>query len=285
MGKKSNGKSFLQRMRFKYKIAILNENTLEEVWRARLSKMSVFIVCFLVAIIYFFLIALLIIKTPLRGFLPGYTENTNLHEKLMQNSLTIDSLSEQMELQTQYMVAIRSVLSNEISADSAATIDSLKSKVVDFSTLQATQREIMFRDSFEKSERVNISILDAQVSETKNYLMKRPVNGVVKDSFNIEKKNYGIKIISEENTNIFSILDGVVIESQFVLSNQYILSIQHTDNLISVYKSKHPFFKQKGDKIRAGEIISSYKDSTNRIVEFELWKEGSPLNPEAHIAF
>ena len=46
MGKKANGKSFLQRMRFKYKIAILNENTLEEVWRARLSKMSVFLFCF-----------------------------------------------------------------------------------------------------------------------------------------------------------------------------------------------------------------------------------------------
>ncbi len=54
MGKKSNGKSFLQRMRFKYKIAILNENTLEEVWRIRLSKLSVFFVCFFVAIIYFF---------------------------------------------------------------------------------------------------------------------------------------------------------------------------------------------------------------------------------------
>lgn len=285
MGKKSNGKSFLQRMRFKYKIAILNENTLEEVWRARLSKMSVFLVCFFVAIIYFFLIAFLIIKTPLRGFLPGYTENINIQGKLMENSLTIDSLSETMQLQSQYLMAIRSVMSSEISADSTATIDSLRNKVVDLTTIQASQKEIMFRDSFEKSERVNINVLETDISETKNYLMKRPVNGVLMDTFNISNKNYGLKVISEQNSHIFSILDGVVVESQFVLSNQYVMSIQHTDNMISIYKSKHPFLKHKGDKIRAGEIISTLRDSSNRVVEFELWKEGIPLNPKEYISF
>ena len=285
MGKKSNGKSFLQRMRFKYKIAILNENTLEEVWRIRLSKLSVFFVCFFVAIIYFFFIAFLIIRTPLRGFLPGYTENISLREKMMKNSLAIDSLTEEMELQTQYMVAIRSVMSNEIIADSMETIETLKNKVVDFSTLDASQKELSFRDSFEKSEKVNISVLDAEYSEKKNYLMKRPVQGVLIDSFNIANKNYGVKIITEVNSSISSILDGVVVESQFVLSNQYVMWIQHTDNMISVYKSKQPFLKVKGEKIRAGEIISTLTDSTARVVEFELWKEGTPLDPQSYIAF
>ena len=285
MGKKANGKSFLQRMRYKYKIAILNENTLEEVWRARLSKMSVFLFCFLVAVIYFFLIAFLIIKTPLRGFLPGYTENIDLRDKLMKNSLTIDSLSEKMELQTQYMTAIRSVMSDEIKADSSSTIDSLKNKVVDFTTLNASQKEVTFRDSFEKSERLNINVLEADVSGNRNFLMKRPVNGVLMDSFNVQNKTYGVKIITEPNSNIFSILDGVVVESQFVLSNQYVISIQHADNMISVYKSKQPFLKKKGDRLRAGEIISTLRDSSERVVEFELWEEGVPLNPKEYISF
>jgi murein DD-endopeptidase MepM/ murein hydrolase activator NlpD len=203
----------------------------------------------------------------------------------MKNSLTIDSLSEKMELQTQYMVAIRSVMSDEIKADSTSTIDSLRNKVVDFTTLHASEKEVTFRDSFEKSERLNINVLEADVSGSRNFLMKRPVNGVLMDSFNIQNKSYGVKIITEQNSNIFSILDGVVVESQFVLSNQYVMSIQHADNMISVYKSKQPFLKKKGDRLRAGEIISTLRDSSERVVEFELWEGGVPLNPKEYISF
>lgn len=105
------------------------------------------------------------------------------------------------------------------------------------------------------------------------------------DSFNVQNKSYGVKIITEPNSNIFSILDGVVVESQFVLSNQYVISIQHADNMISVYKSKQPFLKKKGDRLRAGEIISTLRDSSERVVEFELWEEGVPLNPKEYISF
>ena len=118
--------------------------------------------------------------------------------------------------------------------------------MVDFTTLNASQKEVTFRDSFEKSERLNINVLEADVSGNRNFLMKRPVNGVLMDSFNVQNKSYGVKIITEPNSNIFSILDGVVVESQFVLSNQYVISIQHADNMISVYKSKQPFLKKKG---------------------------------------
>jgi murein DD-endopeptidase MepM/ murein hydrolase activator NlpD len=128
-------------------------------------------------------------------------------------------------------------------------------------------------------------VLEADVSGSKNFLMKRPVNGVLMDSFNIQNKSYGVKIITEQNSNIFSILDGVVVESQFVLSNQYVMSIQHADNMISVYKSKQPFLKKKGDRLRAGEIISTLRDSSERVVEFELWEGGVPLNPKEYISF
>ena len=116
---------FLKRIRFKYTISILNENTLEEVFHIRLSKGTVVGASFLIAIVYFFLIAFLIIKTPLRGFLPGYTENINLRRQLMQDALVVDSLSEQLDLQIQYMDGLRAVMSGKVLLDSASTTQSL----------------------------------------------------------------------------------------------------------------------------------------------------------------
>ena len=39
---KSSKRSFLQRLRFKYKIFVLNENTLEETFHIRLSRLTVY---------------------------------------------------------------------------------------------------------------------------------------------------------------------------------------------------------------------------------------------------
>ena len=117
--------NFLKKIRFKYKISILNENTLEEVFHIRLSKGTVVGAGFLIAIVYFFLIAFLIIKTPIRGFLPGYTENINLRRQLMQDALVVDSLSEQLDLQIQYMEGLRAVMSGKVLLDSASTTQAL----------------------------------------------------------------------------------------------------------------------------------------------------------------
>ena len=41
-GKNRNKKSFWRRIRFKYKLSVINEGTLEEVWTFRLSQLSAF---------------------------------------------------------------------------------------------------------------------------------------------------------------------------------------------------------------------------------------------------
>ena len=44
MGKKRDFKTTLEHWKFKYKLSILNEKTLEEVLRIRLSRLTVFMV-------------------------------------------------------------------------------------------------------------------------------------------------------------------------------------------------------------------------------------------------
>ena len=72
MQKKGWHKAFWNNFRFKYKLTIINENTLEEVVGLHVSKLNGLSVL-LTALAFLFLIAALIITlTPLRNYLPGY---------------------------------------------------------------------------------------------------------------------------------------------------------------------------------------------------------------------
>lgn len=278
--------NFLKRIRFKYKISILNENTLEEVFHIRLSKGTVLGAGFLIAIVYFFLIAFLIIKTPIRGFLPGYTENINLRRQLMQEALVVDSLAEQLDIQIQYMDGLRAVMTGQVLLDSASTPQVLSNITSDKISLEPSERESAYRDSFEASELEIINSINSTSEEVETtYLMCSPAKGRVIDTFNIRKRVYGTTIVAVQNTSVLSVLDGIVISSDYSFRNLYVLCIQHADNIVTVYKTRQPFIKQKGTKVHAGEILTTFRNGTDSYFEFELWKDGVAVNPMTYISF
>ncbi len=273
-------------IRFKYKVSILNENTLEEVFHIRLSKGSVVAVGFIIAILYFFLIAFLIIKTPLRAFLPGYTENISLRSQLMRDALVVDSLSEQLNVQVQYMEGLRAVMTGEVEFDSTKASKDLKSVNTDKISLEATEREISYRNAYESSEIENLNPINYNSEKIETtYLMCSPAQGRIIDTFNIRKQNYGTRLVAVQNTSVLSVLDGIIISSDYSFHNLYVLCIQHSDNIVTVYKAKQPFIKQKGMKVHAGEILTTFRNGTDSYFEFELWKEGVAVNPLSYISF
>ena len=280
---KVDGKSLLQRLRFKYKIAILNENTLEEVWRIRMSKLSAIAFSFFLAVVYFFLIAFLIIKTPLRGFLPGYTDNAKLRKSLILNAIQLDSISEQVQLQTQYMEVLRLVVKGDIKVDSTTTTESLKNVSTD-QLLGASEKELAFRDSFESDELMTMGI-GIEASTQQNYLMQRPAQGHVIEPFNTHKGIYGLTLSVNQNSSVSSVLDGVVVSSEYTLNDVYVMVIQHSDNMMSVYKIRQPYMKKVGDRVHAGEILATFMKETDTFFEFQLWKDGTALDPQVFIVF
>lgn len=274
-------------IRFKYKVSILNENTLEEVFHIRLSKGTVVGAGFVIAILYFFLIAFLIIKTPLRGFLPGYTENISLRRQLMRDALVVDSLSEQLNIQIQYMDGLRAVMTGEVELDSAAASKDLKEVNTDKLSYEPSAKETAYRNAYESSEIENqnnaINSNSEKIETT--YLMCSPAKGRIIDTFSIRKRNYGTTLKAIQNSSVLSVLDGVVISSDYSFHNLYVLCIQHSDNIVTVYKAKQPFIKQTGMKVHAGEILTTFRNGTDSYFEFELWKDGVAVNPLTYISF
>ena len=117
----------------------------------------------------------------------------------------------------------------------------------------------------------------------------QPIEGVVTSDFDAELGHYGVDIAAAKDAPIASTLNGTVILSSWTLQTGYVLAIQHTNSLISFYKHNSVLFKKVGNFVSSGEVVaivgSSGEQTSGPHLHFELWHNGSPVNPRDHIVF
>jgi murein DD-endopeptidase MepM/ murein hydrolase activator NlpD len=116
-----------------------------------------------------------------------------------------------------------------------------------------------------------------------------PVNGTVSQSFNPQKDHFGVDVVTTADEPIKACLDGTVVASGWIPGEGNILIIQHSNDLISVYKHCSVLLKTQGDQILTGDPIgivgNTGENTSGPHLHFELWKQGSALNPQEFISF
>jgi murein DD-endopeptidase MepM/ murein hydrolase activator NlpD len=69
----------------------------------------------------------------------------------------------------------------------------------------------------------------------------------------------------------------------------YVVIVQHSKEILSVYKHCSALLKKQGDYVQTGEALAiignSGEHSTGPHLHFELWHLGNPVNPESYISF
>ena len=158
MASKRKKKHWWQNIKFKYKLTIVNENTLEEVFGLYVSKLNGLSVLLCVLFVLFTLTSLLMVYTPLRNYLPGYMSN-RLRSSIVENALRTDSLEQVAEQQSHYIENIRQLMAGQVNIDSVQSVDDIDSlREMPIELLQeATDREMAFRSQYEKDERYNLT--------------------------------------------------------------------------------------------------------------------------------
>lgn len=288
MKKKGNSfKSFLHKLRFQYRVSVLNENTLEESWHIRLSRLSVLIYGSSLVLITFILLTLLIYVTPIRYYLPGYGD-TGSRSAIISESMYTDSLLRSIELQAGYNEMIREIIKGNIKADSVLSMDSVQLKETATNYLEKSKKEKEFIEKFEQEEKYNLSTIEAKTNDNM-YVFFRPTKGVISSAFNLQDNQTGIYIITAANETVASVLAGTVVYAAFTFEYGWVIQIQHENNYLSIYKNNTRLLKKPGDNVKAGEGIAitgeGGENKTGTQFYFELWKQGKPVNPEDVIIF
>lgn len=282
-----NKKSFWHRIRFKYKLSFFNEGTLEEVWSFRISQLSVILVLMLFAFMLISITSLIIIKTPIRNYLPGYLD-VEVRKEIMQNALRADSMERVIEIQSLYLSNVSGILSGTMPLDSIRAIDSLAQHNPAFA-IPRGEHETTFTKSYEEEEKYNLTVLNPNHVATNGLFFYKPVKGIVSAAYEAGIRHFGVDLVAASKESVLSTLDGTVVYTGYDVNYGNVIQVQHTNGFLSIYKHNELLLKEIGDQVVAGEAIALVGNtgqlSSGPHLHFELWYKGAPVNPEEYIAF
>jgi murein DD-endopeptidase MepM/ murein hydrolase activator NlpD len=293
MAKTRNKEKWYRKLKSKYRLAVFNDQTFEERFSFRLNRLNVISVFLSLSIIFIILTFFLIANTSIKEYIPGYP-NVEQRKQLYQLNIIADSLLNDLRQKNLYIQNIKNIIENrDMSEDSGK----LSPRLPGYDTIRLHQsvEDSLLRAEFENQNMYNLyfneygQLREASRSSIRSFNFFTPINGVITSKFNLSEKHYGIDIVASHNEAVKSALDGTVIFTDWTLETGYVIGIQHERNLITFYKHNSVLLKKQGEHVNAGDPIAIAGESGELLsgphLHFELWYNGTPLNPEEYIIF
>lgn len=139
-----------------------------------------------------------------------------------------------------------------------------------------------------ENQETEVAIREAEATP-QDYSFYIPLNGVITDTFNLDRKHLAIDISARSKSVIKSIQKGTVIFSSWTPGGGHTMLIQHPNEFISVYKHNAVLLKKEGSFVKAGDAVALVGNtgelSSGPHLHFELWKKGLAVNPQQYINF
>ncbi|WP_299058822.1 M23 family metallopeptidase [uncultured Polaribacter sp.] len=287
MGKKDKKKGKLkQKLTDKYRLVVLNENTFEERFSLKLSRLNVFVLGGVFSVLLIAGTILLIAFTPLKEYIPGYSSSA-LKRKAANLTFEADSLKIKLAILENYTKALKPILTGEIEAENIDSVQiEAKQRLIDESKLNATKEDSIFREKVESETRFS---LQKNAESTIQIVFFAPLNGGISQDFDATSKHFAVDITAKTGTPIKATADGTVIFSGWTAETGYVIILKHAKEYISVYKHNGNLLKEQGDFVKSGEVIATVGSTgeltTGPHLHFELWSGGYAVNPTNFIDF
>jgi len=366
MTKKRENKDKLKtKLTKKYRLVVLNEDSFEERFSLKLTRLNVFVLGGLFSVFLIALTVLLIAFTSIKEYVPGFS-STQLKKQATHLFYKVDSLQLQIKTLKKYTEALKPILigedkaiglelpyTNDVKAEVLASvspnirdsirkilkdeyllkgkileelhqkeltsinqqlfkknaiIDSLSFKIsayqqhkmkhinneVPFESVESSvdqllvrsKKDSIFREGVEREDRFNL--FDFETDKVA-VVFFAPVKGIITDHYNVKEKHYAVDIAVTKGATVKAIADGTIIFAEWTAETGYVLIIEHLNKYLSVYKHNEIIYRNQGDLVKSGEVISiagsSGEYSTGPHLHFEMWYQGYPVNPINFIEF
>jgi len=276
--------------RDKYRFSVVNDSTFEEVWRVRMTQYSAFIMITFLVLFIVGATTSLIAFTNLREFIPGYPDVT-MRRNILLSAIRLDSLDRELALRDKYFANISAIIQGKTPSEIIVRQDTTKNyRNISFDT---SPEDAALRTKIEQEEQFNLT-LGTSSHETVTGLAGMhffpPVKGIISGRYDVRTKHFGTDIVTKPKAVVSAALDGTVIFTGWTMETGYVIEVQHSNNVVTIYKHNASLLKESGDLVRAGEAISVVGDSGEMYtsgphLHLEIWYKGNPLDPEKHILF
>lgn len=292
VGSKAKGggrPAWLRKLRSRYRVVMIDDTTFEERFSMRLNRLNVLLVAIGAFTLHGLLVTAVIVLTPLKRYIPGYADQeTKLNA--YRSTLKADSLELQLRVRDLYLNNLRAVLRGELPADSAQLSVPLTT-VPGASDLAPGLRDSLLRSRLAQEEAYDLQEgrSAGAVRDLAGMIFFPPLRGVVTSTFDRTQGHFGIDIVSQADAAVKACQAGTVVFAGWTSNDGHVLQVQHTNDLVSVYKHNSVLLKQIGDRVKAGEAIAIVGNSgeltTGPHLHLELWHKGEPVDPQAYMVF
>ena len=285
----------LKKLNRKYDFLMSHDESGRPILSFRLNLLNLIWVIFGLALLLVIITTFIIAFTPLREYIPGYTD-TSLNREVYELNLRADSIERELQKKDVYFENLKRVIEGyDFAADSTLALQSiyepLPKEVLDTITLKKSAQDSLLRAEFEAQNQYNLLGPDYLPPTKPSSLVKNffvPLNGTVINNFNPENGHFGVDIATDGDQIINATYDGTVVFSTWSINNGYCIGIQHSDSYFSVYKHNATLLKKEGDYVKAGEAIAILGRSGNQAevehLHFELWHNGVAVNPTDYMS-
>ncbi|WP_152286056.1 M23 family metallopeptidase [Flavicella marina] len=203
-------------------------------------------------------------------------ELTQLNATLFSKEAVIDSLTFQLVAQQQKKIG---ELANEKPFKEVDKADE--------EALVISSKDSIFREEVERQDRFNL--FDFETSHKDDVVFFAPVKGIITDGFDVKEKHFAVDVAVTKGTGVKAVADGTIIFAEWNAETGYVVIIEHTNKYVSVYKHNETLYRNQGDLVKSGEVISmagsTGEYSTGPHLHFEMWYQGYSVNPTNFIEF
>ncbi|MCH5305426.1 MAG: M23 family metallopeptidase [Rikenella sp.] len=274
-------------LRERNKLSLRNVRTGQEIWHIFVSRVSMVLAVIFLLLILFILALTTVAYTPVLDLIPGYPGSRS-REALIANIMKLDSLSAEVGRWESYHADFAKILDGQVPTTETDTLhrQGLRGGISQRIALDSVLRRQMTEEGspYRLSDRDGTRSRGGQTT----FEMLPPVKGIVSQTFSPQNGVYGIEIAPTPNQVVLAVLDGTVILNSWNPDTGNIVAIQHGGNMVSVYKQVAKVMKSTGEHIRAGEpvaVTGQTTDSKIPHITFELWYNGTAMDPENYIVF
>ncbi len=282
---KTKREKLKEKLTFKYRFVVLNEDTFEERFSFKLNRLNAFVLGAIFSIILISLTILFITVTPLKEYIQGYS-STELQKETTNLSYKVDSLNQALSVNDLYIENIQQVLKGEIKRVTFNKDSVLRQFQIDEIDFAPSPVDSVFREEVEQMDRFSVF---QQAEKNTDIVFSSPIKGQITQQYDDQEKHFAVDIAVDEDTPVKAVADGTVIFKGFTADTGYVILIEHGQGFTSIYKHNASIYKEQGELVKSGEVIASAGStgafSTGAHLHFELWNDGYPVNPTNYINF
>lgn len=226
---------------------------------------------------------LLVMFTPI-GALMYNSQDAQLRQQVITVSKKVQALKDSLDARDSQLSQIQHVIA--VGADTNFSVKSglaspsrtsQESPELDFSSGVSTsgmlsQNEIIFSNIFER---------------TPDFPTDYPIEGTLTRGYNPDNGHYGVDIATKAGTPFKAIADGAIVNQDWTINYGFVLHVQHSNGIITVYKHAASLSKSIGDIVLKGDILGTAGNvgimSSGPHLHIEIWKNGVPQNPNTYL--